>query len=74
MDDLYIDIYKFGTYYNPSQKHYGADVMVHCDWCLQSDIVSCIGWKEHDLCLNCIAIIDTMYYNGEIIDEESSSE
>jgi|AntRauTorckE6833_2_1112554.scaffolds.fasta_scaffold178028_2 hypothetical protein len=71
MDDLYIDIYKLGTYYNPSQNHYGKDVEVSCDRCLKRDLVACIGWGDHDLCLTCASFVDEMFYEGEIIESDS---
>jgi len=75
MIQLYIDIYRYGAYYNPAQNHYGQPVIVNCDKCLQSDLVACIGWGEHDLCLECAATIDTMVYNGElVIDDFSDSD
>jgi hypothetical protein len=58
--DLFLNIYRWGTYYNPAYRHYGQDVVVHCDKCLQSHLTACLGWTDHDLCLDCAADID--YY------------
>ena len=47
-------IYRCGTYYNPSTKHYGYDTRVQCDRCSRSHISISIGWSEYDICMKCI--------------------
>ena len=63
---IYFDVYKFGTYYNPASLHYGEPCEVGCDRCNKEDIAVCIGWGDHDLCLNCIAQINDKYENDEL--------
>jgi hypothetical protein len=52
MDQLFIDIYRFGTCYNPASDHYEGNNEVYCDRC-NKDIDISIGYLESDLCINC---------------------
>jgi hypothetical protein len=53
----FIDLYNRGTYYNPASKHYGGGT-VTCDRCNRTNIHSCIGLGNHDICLDCAASIE----------------
>jgi len=53
-------ICKNGTYYNPAWKHYNMETNVVCDKCFRDNLVMCIGYKEYDLCLNCVQDISTI--------------
>jgi len=66
--DIFLDIYKYGIYYHPANRHYNAEVEVGCDKCMRTNISSCVGYKDYDLCLDCMADIDEMYDNGEFDD------
>lgn len=55
-----IRIQKYGAYYNPAWKHYGVETNVMCDRCFVTNLKTCIGYGEHDLCLNCAADIVTI--------------
>ena len=44
---------KYGTYYNPANKHYKYKGIVNCDRCSRTNLLVCIGWEEYDLCLKC---------------------
>lgn len=52
---LYESIYKNGKYYNPANKHYDGKGTVSCDKCQREDLEVCIGWKDNDLCLDCVS-------------------
>ena len=54
MDNLFIDVLKNGTYYNPAWKHYEEDHIVNCDRCHKNDINIAIGYIDKDLCLKCV--------------------
>jgi len=54
---LFKNICEKGKFYNPATKHYGGEGEVTCDRCQKSDIPMCIGWKENDLCLDCVSEI-----------------
>ncbi|AYV82002.1 MAG: hypothetical protein Homavirus2_6 [Homavirus sp.] len=58
MDDIYMKIYKYGTYYNPATNHYGAVGSVNCDRCHRKLLDICIGWQTYDLCIECIQDIN----------------
>ncbi len=59
MDEIFVNIYKFGVYYYPAYRHYEDDrIEVGCDKCGELDIPSCIGWKDYDICLKCMAEIE----------------
>ena len=63
---LYFNIYKYGTYYFPASKHYSnMDIEVGCDRCERIPLTSCIGWREHDLCLECASEIERQYEDGD---------
>ena len=51
-------VYKYGTYYNPADLHYNEPIMVGCDKCGKEDIKVCLGWKEYDLCMQCVQDIE----------------
>ena len=62
---LYFNIYKYGTYYFPAGKHYNnIDIEVGCDRCENLPITSCIGWRKYDLCLECALEIERQYEDG----------
>lgn len=52
MDQLFIDIYRLGTCYNPASDHYNGNNEVFCDRCNMNIDIS-IGYLESDLCINC---------------------
>jgi hypothetical protein len=62
MNKLYYDIYKKGYYYADTKTRY-IDSPTTCDRCLKENLISCIGWKDHDLCMQCIAFIDELIAN-----------
>jgi hypothetical protein len=47
-------ICKFGTYYNPANKHYNNGQHVVCDRCYRKNLDICIGYEKYDLCFNCV--------------------
>jgi hypothetical protein len=48
------NIVEKGTYYYPAWKHYETpSSRVSCDRCSKNDLISCIGYENKDLCLNC---------------------
>jgi hypothetical protein len=51
---IYDDVRKKGIYYNPANKHYDGKGSVSCDKCKKDDLTMCIGWKDNDLCLDCV--------------------
>jgi hypothetical protein len=54
-----MNVYNYGTYYNPASKHYGGDHMtVNCDRCSRTNLKTCIGWQKFDLCNACISDIE----------------
>ena len=62
--ETFMQIYKFGTYYNPAGNHYGRRTSVICDRCKRSNLNVCIGWLTYDLCLRCVQEIDTTESKG----------
>lgn len=57
---LYFNIYKYGKYYNPASKHYNDQSIVRCDRCKDTNILVCVGLKDKDLCMKCMARIDVL--------------
>lgn len=50
------DAYKYGKYANPANSRYNSStVNVICDRCRKSNLLTCIGYNQIDLCLNCAA-------------------
>lgn len=47
-------IVRKGKYYYPAYLHYGKYTIVSCDRCGQKNLLACIGYEEHDLCLGCV--------------------
>ena len=46
---------KKGKYFNPSTDHYeDASTNVVCDRCGLNNLSVCIGYKDTDLCLDCV--------------------
>lgn len=62
MNQLYIDIFYNGIFYPDTCGRYIKD-NVACDRCKRHNLKSCIGWKTHDLCMQCVA------YISELIDD-----
>ena len=54
IDKIYEEVYLYGTYFNPASRHYGGTAIVVCDRCSKSNLDICIGFKEKDLCLQCV--------------------
>ena len=67
--DLVLDIYKYGTYYNPAKKRYGnhCDDEIGCDRCNKIPLLSCISWREYDICMECIHEIEDSLYDEVIV-------
>lgn len=53
----FIDVYKYGKYYNPANKHYDSVGWVGCDKCEKEHLDVCIGYEDIDLCLKCMCDI-----------------
>jgi hypothetical protein len=56
------EVATYGFYYNPSASHYNSvssntTNTVNCDCCGKKNILACIGYGEHDLCLLCAYIV-----------------
>lgn len=49
---------KFGSYYYPAASHYNTGSIVQCDRCLRTNLRSCIGYLDTDLCLSCAQYIE----------------
>lgn len=49
----YFKVLEYGTFYYPAWKHYGKHVTVICDRCNKSNLKSCLGYGNYDLCLSC---------------------
>ena len=51
------DAYKIienGIFYYPATEHYGKpSANIQCDFCNKSNLKSCIGYQDYDLCLRC---------------------
>ncbi len=71
----FVTIYKNGNYYNPATSRYRSDVNVTCDRCQKTNLYDCIGWKDHDLCLNCCTVIQQIIESGgpRDLDERQSA-
>ena len=63
-EELYNNIHKRGKYYNPANSHYNNDNGVECNRCKKTQLQTCIGWKEYDLCLDCVSSIDNIQNGG----------
>ena len=55
-----IEVYKKGTYYNPATNHYRVPGTINCDGCGKKNITTCIGYKETDVCLECISRMELL--------------
>jgi len=54
-DLFFISIYENGKFYMPAWKHYGINITnVQCDMCGKSNLTSCVGFAESDLCMGCV--------------------
>ena len=51
-------IMKSGTFYYPAYMHYrDVPVNVVCDFCNKSNLVCSVGFRDSDLCLECVEMI-----------------
>lgn len=78
---LYSSICRKGEYYYPATAHYNNinnnnnsnANFVWCDKCKKSGLISCIGWKDYDMCLKCVSeVTSQMSGNNNIIDRSKS--
>jgi hypothetical protein len=60
-DQKLISVYQNGTFFNPASSHYVSSGVsnVVCDRCRKSELKSCIGYGELDLCLSCAVDIES---------------
>lgn len=70
IDSIIMNIYKHGKYYNPAWSHYEHGALVSCDRCYRTQLITCLGWNQYDMCLKCadeissiINIKDSIPYN-----------
>jgi len=56
-DELFENIVANGEYWYPAKKHYRGLCSVSCDRCHKNDILVSIGYKDKDLCLDCVNFI-----------------
>lgn len=54
------NIVRHGKYYNPAHTHYGRKTNVVCDRCGRTNLDICIGYKDYDLCFNCVDIVNSI--------------
>ncbi len=72
--DIFEQICKFGTHYNPASKHYNDIQNVVCDRCFRENLDICIGYEKYDLCFSCVQEIvritnlKLQYPTGSIVD------
>ena len=71
MDQLFIDIYRLGTCYNPASDHYGNNAGVFCDRCNMDILEASFGYLEYDLCINCALHVAEFLKNQEKKPEQS---
>ena len=53
-DNVLKQIYRKGEFYNPASSHYDDDAAVDCDRCGRRNIKMSYGYKDLDLCLECV--------------------
>jgi len=53
----FVKICKNGTYYFPASSHYGDNYNggVQCDRCFKANLKASIGYKDSDLCIECVS-------------------
>lgn len=60
-DDGYFRILQVGTYFYPAWRHYGRKTLIMCDRCNRQDLQVCIGYRDYDICLECVSEIVKNY-------------
>ncbi len=54
-EEIYKEISEQGTFYMPASKHYNDPTTnVYCNSCQKGSLQVCIGYKEYDLCMDCV--------------------
>lgn len=66
MDKKIMQVFKNGKYYNPAKNHYNKDVCVSCDRCMSTRLLTCIGYEDLDLCLQCVDTISKIIEKNQI--------
>ena len=56
-------VIKLGTFFYPASKHYDRNVSVRCDRCFKTDLLSCVGFEQLDLCLVCVDSVSKILDN-----------
>ncbi|AYV82004.1 MAG: hypothetical protein Homavirus2_8 [Homavirus sp.] len=72
-NEIVMNTYTYGTYYNPATNHYGKPTtIVRCDRCQRTPLKTCIGWISYDLCLRCMLDIEkTLSESSDISDSDT---
>lgn len=55
----FVDCILYGKYYYPASSHYNNDSIIQCDRCFRSNLHSCIGFENLDICLSCAQITES---------------
>lgn len=55
----YQEIIKYGSLFYPADKHYYPGSVVQCDRCDRTNLRTCVGFRENDLCLSCAAQVES---------------
>lgn len=66
-ESSYSQIVEYGTFYFPAWKHYNRPANVVCDRCGKSNLQSCIGYSNKDLCLQCADVITGNAYAPTVV-------
>lgn len=73
--DPILTAYRSGTFFNPAWRHYdNPDAVVSCDRCGTVPLSSCIGHGTTDLCLACVAKLETQEMRKLAVREREGGE
>jgi len=53
----YYEAFNKGIHFKPANERYSGKGIVQCDMCKVTGLPECVGYKEIDLCMNCVSKI-----------------
>lgn len=67
-------VYEKGSYYCPANSRYNNTGMVICDRCSRQKLKACLGYEGADMCMQCVAALDNLYAEPQIVLSDTDSD
>ena len=66
-----LQLLQYGTYYSQAWRHYGnPTTSVVCYCCRTRNLRACIGFRDIDLCMRCVAEQSELHFPDDAFDQQ----